>query len=112
MKICSRHRSYEVPLIYTFAWNGYEYWCPYCGCHEGMLGAGEDVEDSKELEERKKLYEKASREYLNARSTLICSETEWKGKRIKPSELPKEEIERLKKLCETWELNKKAEELL
>ena len=49
MKICSNHRDYEVPLIYTFAWNYNEYWCPYCGCHEGMMGAGEEVEETEEL---------------------------------------------------------------
>ena len=109
MKICSNHGDYEVPLIYTFAWNHFEYWCPYCDAHEGMLGAGEDVEDTKELEKRKQLYEKATEEFRNARSTLICSETVWKGKRIKPIELPQEEIERLRKI--TWKRNIKIEDL-
>ncbi|KKL77834.1 hypothetical protein LCGC14_2030960 [marine sediment metagenome] len=111
MKICSKHRDYEVPLIYTYAWNYYEYWCPYCDKHEGMLGAGEDVEDTKELKEKKKIYEKATAEYRGARGTLICASTKWKGKWIKPSELPKEEIERLHKLCKTWKLNVKIEVL-
>ena len=109
MKICSNHRDYEVPLIYTYAWNYNEYWCSYCGCHEGMMGAGENVEDTPELKKRGELYKKATKEYLNARCTLICSETKWKGKRIKPSELPEEEIKRLRKF--TWELNKKIEDL-
>ena len=108
MKICRNHEDYPVPLIYTYAWNGSEYWCPFCGCHEGMLGAGMDVDETKELKKRAKLYEKATAEYLVSRCTLICSETTWKGKRIKPSELPKEEIERLRKLAKTWELNKKV----
>ena len=109
MKICSNHGDYEVQLIYTFAWNGYEYWCPYCGCHEGGMGAGEDVNETKELKKRAELYEKLTAEFLGARSTLICSETMWKGKRIKPSELPKEEIERSRKF--KWEYDKKAETL-
>ena len=111
MKICSKHRDYEVPLIWTFAWNSYEYWCPYCDKHEGMMGAGEEVKETEELKKRGELYEEATKEYTDARSTLICSETMWKGKYIKPSELPKEEIERLQKLCKTWELNKKIEDL-
>ena len=109
MKICSNHQDYQVPLIYTYAWNGYEYWCPYCGEHEGMLGAGMEVEETGELNKRLELYKEVTKEYLNARSTLICAETKWKGKRIKPSELPKEEIERLQKLCKTWKLDEKVE---
>jgi hypothetical protein len=111
MKICSNHQDYQVPLIYTYAWNYYEYWCPYCGAHEELLGAGENVEDTLKLKDREKIYKKASEEVLGARSTLICSETTWEGKRIKPSELPKEEIERLRKLTETWKYNIKAEDL-
>ena len=42
IKICDRH-DYQMPLIWTFAFNSTEYWCPYCGRKEGMLGAGEDV---------------------------------------------------------------------
>lgn len=111
MKICSNHEEYKVPLIWTFAWPYNEYWCPYCDCHEGMLGAGENVEETEELKKRLELYEKATKEYLGARSTLICSELEWKGKRIKPSELPEEEIERCKKLLDSWKLNVKIEDL-
>ena len=109
MKICSDHQDYQVPLIYTYAWNGFEYWCPFCGKHEGMLGAGKDVEDTEELKNRIELYNIATLEFLSARCTLICAETMWRGERIKPIELPEEEIARLKKLCETWELNKKVE---
>jgi len=112
MKICSNHRDYEVPLIYTYAWNGSEYWCPYCGCHEGMLGAGEDVNETPELLKRARIYEKATEEYRDALSTSICCELEWKGKRIKPQDLPDEEKQRLKNIKEKgWELNKKIEDL-
>ncbi len=112
MKICSNHRDYEVPLIYTYSWNYNEFWCPYCDKHEGMLGAGEDVEETKELKNRLELYKKATEKYRTARGTLICSETQWKGKWVKPSELPKEEIERLKKIVSLgWKLNIKIEDL-
>ena len=40
MKICDRHDEYEVPLIWTFAFSGCEYWCPYCGNKGGMMGTG------------------------------------------------------------------------
>ena len=54
IKICENHPEFEVPLIWTFAFNGAEYWCPYCGQNSGMLGAGEDVEETPELKERLK----------------------------------------------------------
>ena len=109
IKICLGHEEYQVPLIFTFAWDNCEYWCPYCGCHGGMLGAGEQVSKTPELTKRKEAYTKATEEYLNARCILICSKTEYKGKRIKPSELPKEELERLRKIATSWELKKKIE---
>ncbi len=108
MKICENHEEYKVPLIYTYAWNGYEYWCPYCGDHRDMFG-GVKVEETPELKKRAELYEKATEEYLNARGTLICSKTKYKGEWIKPSELPKEEIKRLQEVSKTWELNRKIE---
>ena len=116
MIICSNHRDeeelYEVPLIYTYAWDHNEYWCPYCGCHEGMLSAGVDVKETEELKKRLESYKEASKEFLNARCTLICIETKWKGKYIKPSELPIKERERLQKLTETWKYKIKIEDLL
>lgn len=116
MKICSEHRQdenyYEVPLIWTYSWAYNEYWCPYCGKHEGMLGAGMDVKDTNELKKRKKLYEKATKEYRHAVGVSVCSGTTWKGEMIKPEDLPDEEKLRLKKIREKgWKLNVKAEEL-
>jgi len=86
--ICSNHQEYPTPLIWTFAFNGAEYWCPACGCHEGMLGAGTDVKWNWTLQDRLVNYEKASRKYLNANSALICSYMTRKGKRIKFIDLP------------------------
>ncbi len=112
MKICSNHQEYKVPLIYTFSWNSYEYWCPYCGCHEGMMGAGEDVEDSEELKERQKLYKEATKEYMDAMGVKVCVTTLWEGEQVKPEDLPDEEKERLNKIREKgWELNKKVEDI-
>ncbi|KKK89056.1 hypothetical protein LCGC14_2736900, partial [marine sediment metagenome] len=63
MKICSEHRDYEVPLIYTYSWAYNEYWCPYCDKHEGMMGAGEEVPETDELNKRLELYKEATKEY-------------------------------------------------
>ena len=112
MKICSSHRDYEVPLIYTFSWRYNEYWCPYCDKYEGMMGAGEDIEETKELKKRLKLYEEATKEYRHAIGVLVCCSTEWKRVQTKPDDLPEKEKERLSNIRKKgWELNIKAEDL-
>ncbi len=112
MKICSDHRDYEVPLIYTFSWAYNEYWCPYCGKHEGMMGAGENVEETEELKKRLELYKEATKDYRHAMGVLICSSTEWEGVQTKLDELPEEEKNRLAEIRKkSWKLNQKAEDL-
>ena len=112
MKICSEHRDYEVPLIYTFSWAYNEYWCPYCDIHEGALGAGEDVPDTKELKDRLELFKKATAEYRHAVGVAVCESTLWEGEQTKPDDLPEKEKDRLKKIREEgWKLNMKIEDL-
>ena len=111
MRICSAHGDYKVPLIYTFAWNYYEFWCPYCGNHYGFLGAGEEVKETEKLKKRLELYKKATKEYRHAMGILVCSSTEWKGVQTKPEDLPEEEKNRLAEVRKTWKLNQKAEDL-
>ena len=57
IKICGNHEDYPVPLIWTFAFNGSEYWCPYCGFNGGMFGTGKNVESTKGLKNRLELFE-------------------------------------------------------
>ena len=103
IKVCRQHRGYEVPLIWTMAFNGAEYWCPYCGCNEGMMGAGTNVEKTAQLEVRAAMWKKYTEEFLTARSRLVCSALMWEGKRIKPSELPREELERCRRIVGEYE---------
>ncbi len=111
MRICSNHKDYEVPLIWTFSWAYNEYWCPYCGGHWDMFG-GEKSEEIDELKKRLELYKKATEEYQDAMGIAICESTEWKGVQTKPEDLPEEEKERLSKIREKgWELNIKVEDL-
>lgn len=87
--------DHEVPLIWTFAFNGAEYWCPKCGKSSGMLGAGHRIPFSAKLYHRRNNYERFTRHYLSAWGSLNCSKLYWDGKLISPRDLPKEEIERL-----------------
>lgn len=102
MKICNRHEK-QVPLLWTFAFPGSEYWCPYCGGNWGMLGAGENVEVTFALKRAKVEWTHKSKEFLHARGVSGCSSLEWEGKRISPEDLPDEEKERLQKIIDEWE---------
>ena len=101
IRICSRHHN-QIPLIWTFAFNGSEYWCPYCGANYGMLGAGEMVESTMDLKRAAVKWRQSTTEYLDAKSTNNCSELEWEGKMISPHDLPDEEKERVQKVINEW----------
>lgn len=98
IKICRRHQDRPTPLIWTFAFDGAEYWCPACGCNEGMMGAGEDVEETPELKQSLKDWKKKTKKFLEARSTLVCHRLKYKGEYIKPSELPKKVLDKKRKI--------------
>jgi len=90
IKICSHHQDGEqTPLIWTFAFNHNEYWCPACGANYGALGAGDDIENTLILEKRLKEYEKLSRRFLRGNSLLVCSMFKYKGEYKKFSEMSK-----------------------
>ena len=111
IKICESHQYYETPLIWTYAFMGAEYWCPHCGNTSGMLGAGIEITETKELTKRHQAFIKYSSDYLHACGLSYASETMWKGKRIKPNKLPKYEIEKNRKIIEDWQHNIKIEEV-
>jgi hypothetical protein len=102
IRICSCHEE-QVPLIWTFAFNGSEYWCPACGFNGGMLGSGTMVESTKELKNSLETWKKKAEEFLNAKSAFVCCEMEFEGKRIKPIDLPDSEKIRLRRIVNEWE---------
>lgn len=102
IRVCGCDYEYQVPLIWTFAFNGAEYWCPYCGGNFGMMGAGEDIPITKEIFERGEKYKELSKEFLDAKSTGVCSGLVFEGKRISPDELPDKEKERVLKVITNW----------
>jgi len=76
-----------------------------------MMGGGDAIDVTDELQTRHDAYETAAGEYLHACGVAVCSETKWEGEYIKPHELPDEEKDRLAKLRETWVLKQKIEEV-
>ncbi len=101
IKICTRHDK-QVPLLWTMVFVGAEYWCPYCGANEGMLGAGENIPSTPELEQAHKDWKESTEEYLDANATFVCSSMEWEGETISPNDLPESEKERCRKVIEDW----------
>lgn len=90
IKICPNHQDKEkTPLIWTFAFIGAEYWCPACSYLSGMLGAGDDVPETKILKNRLKRYKKMARQFLRGNSLLCCHSFKYKGERVKFKEMSK-----------------------
>lgn len=90
--VCNCHDT-DTQLIWTFAFNGYEYWCPACGAVYGMMGAGRDVKWNWKIHNQYVKDLKRSRKYLNANGVLICAYFRYKGQDIEPKDMP----EKLKK---------------
>lgn len=108
--ICDRHGDYKVPLIYTFAFPGAEYWCPYCGTEGGMFGTGIEVPATEALAGRKQIYIDSSEYYLDIRGTMCCSSLLFENKRIEQKDIPKNIIDELVKfeVEHKWEYRIKA----
>ena len=101
VKCCSRHEE-NVKLIWTFAFAGAEYWCPYCGANEGIMGAGEIRELTFEECREMVKYKHIGKEFLEAKSANACNSLIWEGERISPHDLPNAEKKRIWKVIEDW----------
>lgn len=87
IKICDGH-EYKVPLLWTFAFNGSEYWCPYCGINGGMFGTGTDALLTEALVGRQEIYSKYSEYYLRTRGLILCSGFKFENKEYRRKEMP------------------------
>ena len=67
IRVCSQHEK-SVPLLWTFKFDGSEYWCPYCGWNGGMMGAGTHIPSTPELEEYKAELLKEAETFLSSDS--------------------------------------------
>ena len=105
--ICENH-DYKVPLIWTFAFPGAEYWCPHCGYTAGMFGAGESVEMTKPLVKRYLWYKKYSKDYLRYQGLRVCCATTIKGERVEKSDIPESFMKRKKKKAENFKYKTRA----
>lgn len=107
IKICDDHQEYKVPLIWTFAFMGAEYWCPYCGQTSGMLGAGTDVKSTKTLEKRLAFYEELSKNYLRVKGSQCASSIKWNHKWYDRGEYPEAAKKFFAKAVKDWKYKQK-----
>jgi len=113
IRICTSHQDeLRTPLVWTFAFNGAEYWCPYCGKNEGMMGAGERVKSTAILRNRLKRFKKLSKDFLDAKCSQVCNSMMWEGKRITPDQLPQEEKDKRQKAIDDWKYEQKPLSLI
>lgn len=112
IKICSQHRHYQVPLIWTFAFIGAEYWCPHCGCTGGMLGAGENSPMTPELLALQQTFTRLSKPYLKGLAFTGRSGAEavkHNGEWVKPEDLPAETRAAHEAAVAAWQYGQKPE---
>lgn len=62
MRVC--YCDGKTPLIWTFKFDGKEYWCPRCGYTSGMLGAGKWAKTTPELLESLRVWTEKALPYL------------------------------------------------
>lgn len=103
--VCSNHEQ-PVPMIWTFAFPGSEFWCPECGSNRGAFDA-DKIDATPELYKLKKQLIKSTEKYLDARSALTCDEIKYRGKWIKPKDLPPKVLQKYRDICEEFENNRK-----
>ncbi len=103
IRVCEDHQHEKiVPLISTMAFNGAEYWCPYCGYTGGVMGAGERVEETPELTKTLREYKEKSKGFLHAKSCQVCISLLHEGERISPEDLPESEKEKNREAIANW----------
>lgn len=65
MAVCPKHDR-RIPLIWTYAFKGFERWCPCCGRKFEVFDNFEDAPITEELQQSHKQWKEKSKEYLDA----------------------------------------------
>lgn len=111
VRVCKNHRDErETQLIDTWAFNGAEYWCPYCDYIGGFLGAGERVPQTEHLKLQHEEDVAYTKEYLKAETTLICKGMKIDGVMTPRKDFPPEIIENAKAVIAAYVPLKEKEE--
>lgn len=90
-----------VPMVWTFAFMGCEWWCPCCGYGCGC-GSGDRQDATPALTATLKDFEKKSADYLNATGSRIATKTLFAGEWLHWSEFPAAERARREAVIKGW----------
>lgn len=100
--VCTWHPGYVTPLIWTFAFPGAEWWCPYCGFTCGMFGSTNTIPFTLELAIRHDAYKAKYKNYLCAMGVLSCVSVLQDGVQTRPEDLSDEVKAQYKQDRQSW----------
>lgn len=100
IRVCTEHKKH-VPLIFTMAFPGANYWCPGCGATMRVPDKDAKVELTAALEKLRDKNLEETKEYLAAASVINTDKRVlFGGRRINKEDLPQEEKDRLQKIVD------------
>lgn len=103
IRVCTEHKK-QVPLIFTMAFPGFNYWCPECGI---TLKAPDDkskVPLTATLTKRRDDNLEKTKEFLQASNVMNTDKRIMFGAmRVKKEDLPQSETDRLQKIVDEYE---------
>ena len=88
--------------MFTLAFHGSEYWCPYCGANYGFFGSGVEVESTPEIKKEHQDWSNKSIDYLRALSRKVAISFMYKVNRISYKNYPPAEKEKDNQLINNW----------
>lgn len=65
IKVCHCDFENPTPLLWTFKFQGAEYWCPSCGHTAGMMGAGKNIPVTYALKRAKVKWKQKAKSFLS-----------------------------------------------
>lgn len=94
-KICTNpeNKHLTTPMIFTFAFRGYEYWCPICGWKTGMLGAKVEMQENTEMILIENAYKERALPFLKYMSSLNGGMVKDENGKLIPANDPKVDYE-------------------
>ena len=94
-KICRdpENKHVTTPMIFTFAFSRYEYWCPVCGHKIGMFGPAITMQENPKMTALEKAYLERAMPFLKYRSSLSGGMVEDENGRLVPVEAEKVDYE-------------------
>ncbi len=103
IRVCPEHKK-QVPLIFTFAFPGANYWCPHCGNTMRVPTKDCEKELTETLQKRREANLENTKEFLKAAQMLNSKKPIlFGGRSIKPEDLPETEKKRLQEVVDGYE---------